>query len=377
MTQRERQMVVVVACLGGFLLMVFALLAFQGVLDYWQQLDGQIVALRRQVTARQTELKRLLQAQRELNHWRAISLPPDRTVASGQYRAFLVDLTRQHGLHLPNPIADSGLRTTAARTGTTLTPLTFQLTVEGTLARLIGFLEDFYSFNLPHLIRELRITTRGTSTDARLEAFLRIEVLSLPDAVNRDWLVAVPDQRLVAVEVLTALRHGPIGLAIAPWLVSPNGLYGESRLAQRFLPQRDYDQLAAKNVFAGLTPPPSEQPAESTAGDPQTLRFVQLTSITENFITVEAFLRNRLTNRFIRLRREGGFNTFTVRDSEGREVLKGRVVRIGRRSLVFQANDKYYDLHIGQFLSQALEQPLNAERLRALGLADATAAGNP
>src|SRR4029079_5181330 len=133
-------------------------------------------------------------------------------------------------------------------------------------------------------------------------------------------------------EILTALKGGPSGLGFAMNLASPTGLFGAHKLAQEYHHERDYGRLTAKNVFAGLAPPSAARSA--TGPDKGVLKFVQLTSITANYIAEEATLRNRMTNKYTRLRAEGGFNTFEVRDGTDQVVLKGKVLAITPREVV-------------------------------------------
>jgi len=381
MTQRERNLLMIVLVLGGLVVLVVGYFGLQGVLDTFAEKDRQIEALELEVRTQTAKLKDLAQTQARLEQWRAISLPADPQLASSRYRPFLDELLNRHQLRKRSMTEGGNLSSRTIRPGANvnITPLTYQLQLDGTLARLIGFLKEFYSLNLPHSIRELSITPQGTGPDARLDIQMRIEALYLPNATNRDFLVAVPDSRLLALDVFMAMKHGPIGMGLAPWLISPTGLHGARKLASDHYTDRDYTKLVSKNVFVGLAAPPSAESAaqETPRGDREVLKYVQLSGITGDFLKTEAVLRNRLTGKFIRLRSEGGFDTFTIKDANDREVLKGKVKHIDRADVVIQVDDKLYGIHAGEFLEQALRKELTPEQLKALGIVANATGENP
>jgi hypothetical protein len=219
------------------------------------------------------------------------------------------------------------------------------------------------------VIRDLSIERPANDTEGRLDIRLRIEALSLPKAVNRDFLTALPGAPLLAIDVFTALKGGP-GFALGPWLATPTGAHGAQKLAALINAERDYRRLILKNVFVGLT----SQQWDAPSANRDILRYVQLTSITANIIVTEATLYNRRTGRFITLRDEGGFNTFEISDENGVQVLKGTVKTVATQDVVIEVNGKHYAIHIGQFVREALEKELTPAELKALGVepADST-----
>jgi hypothetical protein len=372
MNQRERSMLLVLIAVGGAVLLFGGYLAVNKVLAGFNQKRQQIAKLRLDIRANDAKLQKLRKDQVKLEGWRAISLPQGSEVLGNSYRAFLRELCEQHELDLRNLTGGgSSPRASSSRTANPITPLSYQLQVEGNLQRLVRFLEDFYSLNLPHIVRELTITA-ARDNNPRLEANFKIEVLSLPNATNRDFLLAVPDPRLLWVEVATALKHGPTGLALGPWLVSPVGLYGKQKLAAHLNPDRDYTRLVGKNAFVGLVAPASQL---GPLADRKVLEFVQLTLIDSNFIGTKAWLRCRMTGRFYQLREDGGLDSFEIVDQNGQSLLKGKVKAIHDRDIVYTVDDKYYVLNIGQFLSEAREA--KEEELKTMGVNLATAAEKP
>ncbi len=362
MTQRERRMLLVVGVLGGFFLLFGGFYLVKGFLNELEQKDSLIQRLEADQRKHRESLLSLSKAQRQLDQWKAISMPPDAAVSATRYRQFLQELARKHGLTIKALPEGTGVRGAGARNALVFNQ-TYSMTADGTLARVVGFLREFYSFNLAHQIKNIEFTARDVSGERRVEMKLTVETMTLPNAPPRDHLMPTPDPRLVALEIITGLKHGPIGIALGPWTATPFGLHGNPKLAGA-ISDRDYTRLVAKNVFAGVTPP--AQAAEKPKPDPGVLRFVHLTDITGNFIRQEATLWNRLTNRHIRLRCEGGFDTFEVRDANDQVILKGKVERIIGRDVVISVDGKRYALHINETLQDALERTLSDEDLKRL-----------
>ena len=72
----------------------------------------------------------------------------------------------------------------------------------------------------------------------------------------------------------------------------------------------------------------------------------------------------RKTNKYVKLRAEGGVNGFEIRDADNVLVLKGKVLAIKPRDLVFEYDKKAYVLHIGQFMEDALKKELTPDELK-------------
>ncbi len=144
-----------------------------------------------------------------------------------------------------------------------------------------------------------------------------------------------------------------------PWAVGPTGPLGPGVLAA---PTREYASIAGKDIFYG----PAVS-GELVVDRKDTIDNVYLTDISYND-KWEAFLYVRYNNSKIRLRTSAGFNSFRVRDDKGETLAQGKVVRIDDRDLVFQSGDRYYAMHVGQNLEEALKHPLGASELKELGL---------
>jgi hypothetical protein len=218
---------------------------------------------------------------------------------------------------------------------------------EASLPQLVNFLKDFYSLRLPHQVRELSMFPRGSSPRARLDVSFQVEVLVLPDAEARESLLPLPDSRILGIESIAALQGGPGGLALAPWLLGPTGPAATRKLAAQFCVDREYDRLAAKNIFVGLAPP-SRKPAAASVK----LDFIRLTSIVVGDKITEASLHNAQTNQRIRLRTEGEMNRLQIRGSGGQPIFQATVVAISQRKLLLRAGAGYGIVRVGQTLSQ-------------------------
>lgn len=343
------------AVLGGGVLFVHSLFSgLQEQADQISRLETELVELRMKEQA-------LMKKRQEYARWQVISLPPDLTVANTRYRSLLVNLAQKHNL-LVKKLDEAGAQQNVGARGGNLIPLTYKLTLEGTLPKLIAFLTDFYTLNLPHQIRSTTINPLAAGADGKLEVVLGIEAASLPGATPRNFLPAVPDKRVWALEVVAALKGLPGGLAFGPNMLTPTGILGSGKLAHMKGNAREYRQMAEKNVFAGLVPPAATKTAVTTAmPDRDILKEVQLTSISSTPEVTEATLRNRLTNKYTKVRAAGSASQFEIRDEANQLVLKGKVISINPRQLVFQVEGKRHSLEMGQFLADALRRELPEE----------------
>lgn len=311
-----------------------------------------------------TELKNLELKERQLQQmrlkhaqWQAIALPPDLTVANTRYRTLLNNLALKNNLQVKK-LTEGGVLQSGGAKNANLTPLTFQLSLEGTLPRVLAFFTDFYTLNLPHLIKSCTITPQAAGAEGRLEVNLTIEAVTLPGATPRDFLPAMPDKRVWALEALSAMAGAPAGMALFPSMLAPTGVFGGKKLAAQAGLEREYKKLTQKNVFAGLINPEAAKPVASALGpDKGILKYVQLTSITGNDLKTEATFRNRVTNKYVKVRAEGGFDSFDIRDESNQLVLKGKALSITERRLTFQSEGKTYVVGLGEFLEDVLKKP--------------------
>jgi hypothetical protein len=236
---------------------------------------------------------------------------------------------------------------------------------------------------------------RGGARDPEREKLvvsLSVEALIVNEAIRRPTNLLGPDERLVALDVLTGMRGGPTGLALLPWAVGPLGPLGPTQLAQKTKvlppmpaigkapakkaqvvlepPWRNYEDIARKNVFFGASPTAPKWDRPVTASEEALVKqHVFLDEIRDNSKVLEAFLRNRLTDHNNRLRMTRGFDTFRIRDLEDKTTLvDGKVLRIEDRDVYFQEGDSIYVIHIGQSLAEAMRRPLSASMIKSMNL---------
>jgi Tfp pilus assembly protein PilZ len=292
----------------------------------------------------------------EYARWLAISLPPELSVAEKRYHSLLVYLVQKNRLDLKT-IGKGGALQSGIGRSPNLTALSFKLSFEGNFARVIGFLRDFYLLNLPHQIRSCSITPQSLGADGKLLVTLNIEAAVLPGAQQRDFLPAMLDKRIWSLEVLSAMSGLPTGLATAPSLLAPTGIYGANKLADQNGQERDYNILVQKNPFAMLVSPESASAPDAapTPPDRDVLKYVELIAITESGAATEALLHSKITNKFYKLRAQAGYDLFEIHDEGNRLVLKGKVVSITPRALTFQTEGKSYTLDVGQYVAEALK----------------------
>jgi hypothetical protein len=221
------------------------------------------------------------------------------------------------------------------------TRITFTVQADATMASIVRMMEQFYKTPLLHQIKNLTLQRQltATTTQARtneLRVQMTIEALVVTGADNRTWLLPNIDRRLLAVDLAAALRHGPNFLGLALWHAGPTGPPHQGDLLAD--PPRNYEAIAQKNIFLGRPPPPA---VTRDDGIPEWLapRWVYMTDITRNDRRTESFLFDRSTNRRFRLRATEGFNTFPfVRDGEGRTVVRGAVVKIDDRDIIYRVD---------------------------------------
>jgi hypothetical protein len=246
--------------------------------------------------------------------------------------------------------------------------LDYAVHVYTSLENLVTFLEHFYRTNLLHQIKTMTIQRPLTPGPGQqptdLDVNFTVEALIIDGAEKRDQLLpgASPKRaaQLVALNAAMAVGGGPAGIALLPEAYGP---IGNDTLARS---RQEYAAMADKNIFLGFTPKPQ------AAQELTVTRFVRLNNITRNDRRVEAYLWNRYDNKWIRLRTEAGFDYFRILNEKGdNTVVRGKVVRIDNRELIFKVDDKYYSVHLDQTLEEAMKKPLTGDQRKDLGLVSA------
>jgi hypothetical protein len=361
----------VIAAGGGFLFYRF-------LLGPLRDREAAIHGVKDELERKRENIHQVLAQKPKLDRWRQLSLPADIDLAAREYDKYLEKLFRDSGFadasfSVVPKAPDSKASPALPGKGPIYTRLTFTVLAHGKLDSLVQMMDGFYRTGLLHLIKNLTIqrplTVAPGQQPGDLDINLTIEALSITGAGNRPYLLPNVEPRLLILDSLAALTGGPAGTAAvvhAGWAAGPTGPNGPGTLAE---PSRHYAAVADKNIFLGSLQPEGKNDVDVT-------RFVHLTDITKDDRRWEAFLYDRYNNRKTRLRAEAGFDSFRITDDAGEAVVHGKVVRIEARDLVFRVNDKYYGVHVGQSLEEAMKKALPAEQVRSMGLAAAPRNGN-
>lgn len=348
------------ACFGLF---VVATRFYEGITDRQSQVDN----LTLEEMNLNTRLIKLEKSKKEVDKWRAISLPgADLGKSAVMYKNYLQEMLLRHNVSIRSMSEPSRFTAGNARQAAPLTSnISYDIVFEAKLGQLTDFLKEFYSVNVPHLIKNIAIEPIGKGGDAKLVVTMKVDALSMSNTPIRHAIIPNPTGTVAQLEMLAAIKKVPVGLLYALSQVTNTGYHGQSKLASNLKPEREYAAMQKKNVFAGLA---SASAAPTTVvtkqPDAEILKYTQLTSITANYITEEGLLRNRKTNKYVKLRAEGGVNDFEIRDGDDQLVLKGKVLAIKPRDLVFETKGKAYVLHIGQFVEEALKKELTTDELK-------------
>jgi hypothetical protein len=370
MNTRERMLVMIILAaiiMGGGVLFIL-----EGLVKPIRARNASIALLKQEVDKKRSEVQ-LIQAELpKLARWRQTSLPADSDLARREYEKFLTDLLRRSKFApgassvTPKPADTRSSPTLPGKKEPIYTKLSFNVLTHGELSSLVTFLERFYRTGLLHQIKSFSIqrpfTTGASQRPNELDINLTIEALVLAGAENRPYLTPV-DEQLLVLDAVASLRRGPGGLTLAAAATGPAGPLGARQLNS---PPRQYASILGKNIFFGRPPAPTldKSPVDNT----DVTQFVYLTDITHSDKRTEAFLIDRYNDHRTRLRASTGFNTFLISDAQGHPLLKGQVIRIDDRDVIFKANDKHYALHVGASVKEALAKPLKDEELKNLGI---------
>jgi hypothetical protein len=369
MTARER--VLATGVLGVVILLGGGMLFHLFVYTPLTELRARVATARANLEAKQEELakekrdkERLLKLNPRLAEWKHISLPaaPRRTpeeVRQGispeehkkrhlnkvqvDYDKYLSDLLRRSGFNpatiniTPRIVENTkpGQARTGAARDALFTRLAFTVQGRARLEAVTQALEEFYKTNLLHEVRTLSVQNRPAAAGARgrageLDVNMTVEALMASGADPRDSLAPSPD-----VKVRT--------------------------LAE---PSRTYADLAGKNIFLGTA-----ASTRLTEDRIAVLEAVRMTTLSHNGRRWEAYLYDQAKGGAEKRLNALTVTDFVINDRYGTAVLKGKVVHIDEKQLVFESEGKYYRLRCGDYLYPAVEHPLSASDIKPLGLA--------
>jgi hypothetical protein len=337
----------------------------------WER-DAAIETAQQDLEKRKDELLQARAEKLRLERLQLLSLPADPILATREYEKYLNDLLVRSGF-TPASVQIAVKQPTAVaipgKKQPVYTVLQFVVSPTGRLDNLVRMMENFYQTGLLHAIKSLSVEMpqlagpdqRPDTRRDELRIQMTVEALIVNGAPNRPYLLPNIDSRLLALDVAAALRAGPTGMAYAVWAAGPTGPRGPSVLAS---PHRNYSAIAAKNIFLG--PPTREESVEIAP-------YVYLTHIVVSDQSGEAYLYDRFNEAERKLTSRG---QATFRDSTGQHSFTMRAEQIDVRDLVFSVGEgekRYYRMHVGQNIEDALQQPLSADQVQALGTGRAEA----
>jgi hypothetical protein len=405
MTQRERRLALI---LGVFLAAGGLLLFWQLILRPLEEYDLTIAGLDRDVSTVRQQVSDTLDDKKKLERWQLMSLPvtpghpSEVTLARDEYLKYV------HKLLHDSKFADVTLtpmdtsRVIATQPGKkpVFIPVNFNVRARASLTSLVQMLQEFQRTPLLHKIKTLKIDRpEGTSAARKkredvVTVEMTIEALVVTGADRRPTNLLGVDHRLVAVDALTVLEHGPAAVALVPAVLSPTGPLGKrlmelwtlaeakkgrSGQKAKAMPEdddyeeavhRSYADIAKKNIFQG---PPTVERMDvppSTGEEIDVTKFTYLTDITFADWGGEAYIYFRASHRKMRLRVSPGYRSFAIKDDfDDQFAVKGEVMKIESRDLYFKVGNELYRMHIGQNFAEALRQRVPDAEAQALGLA--------
>jgi hypothetical protein len=339
------------------------------------KMDEDLARVQDEVKQKEARVQQIEAAKVRLARYKQLSMPKQLDFSRREYDNYLYDLLIDSGFPASTTISPKSPEKSSVLTvdkKPVYTRLPFVVVTRANLDNLVQMLERFYRTPLLHQIKSIQVSRASTSglqaqqgTQFDLDIHLTVEALVVAGAADRfhpqDALLPAVDKRLFTMDLVAGLRHAP-ALGLVLWAAGPTGPLGPRVLAE---PSRHYAAITKKNIFFGSS-------ALDRPDVVQVARYVHLTDITRNNTRTpprcEAFFYDRYNGRMTRLRAEPGFDAFRILDNDGETLVRGRVIRLEDRELIFEAEDKYYVMHVGQDLDQALKRPLSTSQLRDLGL---------
>jgi hypothetical protein len=354
MTQRER--VLVSSLLGVAVLGGGALLVHVTILSPLRQLNGEIAAIDEDIRKKDEELKadqatiaRALKLSPRLAQWKQLSLPAPEDVRPAskdarpeevlllhlmskrvQYEKYLYGLLERNGFEVGTIIVESKpLEAPKTGQGTTKGPppifRALPLTVRGrvSLDGLVKMLEEFHRANLLQQVRSIDVKRPSDQTVPRgtLDVTMGVEALLVFGAEKRVDLM-------------------PASSSDRPHVLAESA--------------RSYPELAAHNIFTG------QAAAKTQSEDARdVLGFVKLTTVSRtNDRRWEGWLNDQARkDGESRLRTTTGFNEFSYSDRYENVLVRAVVIRIDQTGVLFKANGRFYLIHPGDSLYDALREP--------------------
>lgn len=354
MTRREKTLAVLL--LPPMLLLGAGVLAHQLWWDPLQNKDSRIQTMRNDIEEKRQTLAKALDRKKDLDSYRAISLPRDIDLARLKYEEQLSNMIRNAGFDpgtitiQPKPPDSKSGPAIAKGQPPVYTRLEFIVGLKGDLLSLVEFMEKFYQVRLLHKIRNLKMTRPSNAATTRttdLDITMTVEALVVDKAETRKTLMPEKPPEL------------------------------PSQLA---LPERKYASIAGRNLFFG---PPEAVVETPRKPSPMFAEFIKFDGYSNGVATLRDEYNNQeysirpradgdgyrvevtyLVNGRKRTLRSG--KTLDIMDEYGDLQRRWLILRFAGREIYMQDDEGYFVLHVGQRLSEL--QKLSTEEAAKLGL---------
>jgi hypothetical protein len=330
-------------------------------LEYGKDIDQHAAA----VAQKNAKVQQIRRDQVRLQQWRVLSLPGVENLpkvkgppnpqhdrdsallqAQDRFGTFLRDLLKKHRLafdDIPRPRRAPTKGIPEVLPGVPVyTPLQFTVEARGKLDNLVKMLDELQKAPVLHRIRNMTLkqtaSTAGKAPTEPLALSMTVEALIVNGSEKRGGALFAVAQKPMALDAaLVGLRMRPTGLSIMPW----GKIYAAAVTARR-----KYTDIALKNIFEGAPPKkevvglsPDQKAKEERARGVAMLNSVYLTDATLIPTSARATLYNRLNEQSIKLRTSAGWNWIPLlKDGEGGTVVRGEVLRITTRGVVFRVH---------------------------------------
>lgn len=363
---------------------LFGAVVFVGWTKFLQPLwehNAQIAKLDDDLIDARFKLEHVKKKRSELETYRLQSLPVNPNAALTDYRRWLGGFLTDNNMlvdYLQGRPQFRSNRLTRTRLGQkkqekpVYQPVHFEVRGRIRLNDFVRLMQRLQRVPLMHRIRTMHVEPldRKNGRPDNLRVNMTIEALMVEGAEVRPETLVGVDERLVQLDVLAALRQGPTGIALIPWVVGPTGPIAERQLAM-LMPKLDYGKIAKKNVFEGYKKTIIDDPEPEPPPDygPDQRRFARLTRIVRGKVRHEAFIYNPYLDKAIRMRESRLFGNFDIRDESGEKIwVEGKVRRIDAREVFFEVDGDVYRLELGQTVADAMRRRLDDSELLKLNL---------
>jgi hypothetical protein len=369
--KQQTNWVVILGTTGGVVLV--AVLFLQMFWFPWQQANRSLLQKEDEYDRRHHDYAVFMKERKRLETARLLGLPRNLEKGGTDYAGYLQTLLRQSGLTVedfqgPNGVDTRSQGPARGQVKPTHVPLSYLVRAQGTWATITKFLEKFQRTPLLHRLKSWsieRATSAKGGDTGKLLVNLTVEALVVGRNDRRPDDLWGLDPRLVQLDTLLTLRRLPAGWALL--------LRGQALLPPS-MPNRRYTDLARVNPFVGgptpwdLPPRPKAKPPDKRAADERPHIYLVLTDIAGQRAILLKETKPDLTSAInIDLAGPNHRDKFEVWD--GKQRLKGKVLRVDPRDMYFQIGREVYAIHVGQSLAEAMHRPLSPRERTERGLA--------